>query len=45
MSYLKSNDLFAHTEPENLYSRIPRPMVIADHTSACISKAPMTKAT
>lgn len=31
MSYLKSNDLFAHTEPENLYSRIPRPMVIADH--------------
>lgn len=31
MSYLKSNDLFAHTEPESLYSRIPRPMVIADH--------------
>lgn len=31
MSYLKSNDLFAHTEPESLYSRIPRPIVIADH--------------
>lgn len=31
MSYLKSNDLFAQTEPESLYSSIPRPMVIADH--------------
>ena len=31
MTYLKSNDLFAQTEPESLYSRIPRPMVIADH--------------
>ena len=31
MSYQKSNDLFAHTEPESLYSRISRPMVIADH--------------
>lgn len=31
MTYLKSNDLFAQTEPESLYCRIPRPMVIADH--------------
>lgn len=31
MTYLKSNDLFAHTEPESLYSHIPRPIVIADH--------------
>jgi tRNA G18 (ribose-2'-O)-methylase SpoU len=31
MTYLKSNDLFAQTGPESLYSRIPRPMVIADH--------------
>ena len=31
MSYLKSNDLF-HTIPtEELYQRIPRPIVIADH--------------
>ena len=31
MSYLKSNELFAETEPESLYNRIPRPIVIADH--------------
>lgn len=31
MSYLKSNNLFAHTEPERLYRSLPRPIVIADH--------------
>lgn len=31
MSYLKSNDLFAGIEPENLYQSLPRPIVIADH--------------
>ena len=31
MSYLKSNDLFADIAPEQLFERIPHPMVIADH--------------
>lgn len=31
MTYLKSNDLFAETEPESLYKNLPRPIVIADH--------------
>ena len=31
MTYLKSNDLFAEIEPENLFERIPHPIVIADH--------------
>ena len=31
MTYLKSNDLFAETEPESLYRHLPRPIVIADH--------------
>ena len=31
MTYLKSNDLFAQTEPERIYEHIPRPIVIADH--------------
>lgn len=31
MTYLKSNDLFAETEPESLYRSLPRPIVIADH--------------
>ncbi len=31
MTYLKSNDLFAETEPERLYWNFPRPIVIADH--------------
>ena len=31
MAYLKSNDLFAGLAPENLFERIPHPMVIADH--------------
>ena len=31
MTYLKSNDLFAETEPERLYRSLPRPIVIADH--------------
>lgn len=30
MTYLKSNDLFAETEPESLYRSLPRPIVIAD---------------
>jgi len=30
MTYLKSNDLFAETEPESLYRILPRPIVIAD---------------
>ena len=31
MTYLKSNDLFKLSAPENLFQRIPRPLVIADH--------------
>jgi putative hydrolase of the HAD superfamily len=31
MTYLKSNDLFKLSAPENLFQRIPRPIVIADH--------------
>jgi putative hydrolase of the HAD superfamily len=31
MTYLKSNDLFAETEPESMYRSLPRPIVIADH--------------
>ena len=31
MNYLKSNDLFKNLAPEQLYQRIPRPLVIADH--------------
>ncbi len=31
MSYLKSNDLFERIPTEEIYQRIPRPMVIADH--------------
>ena len=31
MTYLKSNELFRQNTPENLFQRIPRPIVIADH--------------
>ena len=31
MTYLKSNDLFDKLSPEDLYKRIPRPVLIADH--------------
>lgn len=31
MSYLKSNDLFERIPTEEIYQRIPRPIVIADH--------------
>lgn len=31
MTYLKSNDLFEELNPETLYERVPRPIVIADH--------------
>ena len=31
MTYLKSNDLFGSLNPETLYERVPRPIVIADH--------------
>lgn len=31
MTYLKSNDLFSKIPTEELYQRIPRPIVIADH--------------
>ncbi len=31
MTYLKSNNLFAEIAPENLFERIPHPIVIADH--------------
>lgn len=31
MSYLKSNDLFERIPTEELYQRVPRPMLIADH--------------
>ena len=31
MSYLKSNDLFNKIPTEEIYQRIPRPIVIADH--------------
>ena len=31
MTYLKSNDLFGELNPEALFERVPRPMVIADH--------------
>ena len=31
MSYIKSNDLFERIPTEELYKRIPRPMLVADH--------------
>ena len=31
MTYLKSNDLFGKLNPEALYDRLPRPILIADH--------------
>ena len=31
MTYLKSNDLFEKLSPENLFNRVPHPMLIADH--------------
>ena len=31
MSYLKSNDLFERIPTEELYQRVPRPLLIADH--------------
>lgn len=31
MAYIKSNDLFERIPTEDLYQRIPRPMLIADH--------------
>ncbi len=31
MTYLKSNDLFGQLNPERLYERVPRPLLIADH--------------
>ena len=31
MTYLKSNDLFGEIAPEELFERVPRPMLIADH--------------
>ena len=31
MTYLKSNDLFAELNPEQLFERVPHPMIIADH--------------
>ena len=31
MSYIKSNDLFERIPTEELYQRVPRPMLIADH--------------
>lgn len=31
MAYLKSNDLFDKLNPETLYERVPRPIIIADH--------------
>ena len=31
MAYLKSNDLFGKLNPETLYEKIPRPIIIADH--------------
>ena len=31
MSYLKSNTLFEQLKTEDLYERVPRPMLIADH--------------
>lgn len=31
MAYLKSNDLFASLAPEELFKRVPHPIVIADH--------------
>ena len=31
MAYLKSNDLFGKLAPEELYERVPRPILIADH--------------
>ena len=34
MSYLKSNDLFEKLNPESLYRRVPRPILIADHLMA-----------
>jgi len=31
MTYLKSNDLFEKLNPESLFQRVPRPIIIADH--------------
>ena len=31
MSYIKSNDLFERIPTEEIYQRVPRPMLIADH--------------
>lgn len=31
MSYLKSNDLFERLAPEELFEKVPHPIVIADH--------------
>ena len=31
MTYIKSNDLFERIPTEELYQRVPRPMLIADH--------------
>ena len=31
MAYLKSNDLFDKLNPETLFERVPRPIIIADH--------------
>ena len=31
MTYLKSNDLFGKLNPESLFQRVPRPIIIADH--------------
>ena len=31
MTYLKSNDLFGKLNPENLFQRVHRPIIIADH--------------
>lgn len=31
MTYLKSNDLFKQTTPEEIFNRLPRPMILADH--------------
>jgi tRNA G18 (ribose-2'-O)-methylase SpoU len=31
MTYLKSNDLFGKLNPESLFQRVPRPIIMADH--------------
>ena len=31
MTYLKSNDLFEKLNPESLFQRVPRPIIMADH--------------